>query len=241
MSPRRDSVPPCSRASIAADVVRRSFALWRRSERADEVLDKSSGYKAIHMLVLLDKDIELALSGAICEVQVTSIACHAFNELEHDIAYKLKGVAPGVDVQRYTKDAFYAARLLDAMMERLSDGRAREIASSARTIESSEDLRFVLERIIDRPVSGEVERLHRLLSGVLTTVTAHELERLALQRTLADGLATAASHGIDDVDSIIAIALGLLDRFGQVFRELAAQWRGLSTPLKRAILKATEP
>jgi ppGpp synthetase/RelA/SpoT-type nucleotidyltranferase len=228
-------------ASIAADVVRRSFAPWRGSDRSDEVLDKSSGYKATHILVALDKDVDLALFGAVCEVQVTSIACHAFNELEHGIAYKLRGVAPGMDVQRYTKDAFYAARLLDAMVERLTDGRAREIADSARTIDNSEDLRFVLERIIDRPIGGEVERLRRLLRGVLEPITARALEGVVAPTLVADGMKIAASCGITDADEVIAIALGLVDRFGPEFRDLAAQWRGPSTPLKRAILKATEP
>jgi ppGpp synthetase/RelA/SpoT-type nucleotidyltranferase len=226
-------------ASVAANVVRRSLTLWAGG-KSDEVLEKESGYKATHLLVQLDRDVDMTLHGAVCEVQVTSIACHVFNELEHDIAYKLKGVPPGPSVQRYLKDVLYGARILDGGVERLADARAQEIASTARTIETSEDLRFVLERIINRPVSGEVERLYRLLSSVLAPLTAHSLESLDLHTAMASGEKSARAAGIQDTDDVIAIALGLLDRFGAEFQELAAQWRGPSTPMKRAILKATE-
>src|SRR5690242_9949559 len=68
-----------------AQLVRRMF---RRAERenADEEHNNPSGYRATHLLVSIGEEEEcLSLHGAICEIQVTTIAAHLFNELEHDI------------------------------------------------------------------------------------------------------------------------------------------------------------
>jgi hypothetical protein len=43
----------------------------------------------------------------------------------------------------------------------------------------------------------------------------------------------------DNIDDVVALALGLVTNFGKKFRDLASQWRGPSTALKRAILEAT--
>ncbi len=40
-------------------------------------------------------------------------------------------------------------------------------------------------------------------------------------------------------DGAARFALGLASKFGEKFRDLASQWRGPSTTLKRAILEAT--
>lgn len=228
--------------SVAADVVRQALPS-RPPGKADEVLDKDSGYKATHVLVVLDgPEVEQSVQGAICEVQLTSIARHVFNELSHDIDYKHRGVTPGGDVQRHLRDVLNATQRLDTMVERLAGARAHELESSQRVIDNSEDLRFVLERLLNRPVRGEVGKLFRLLSSVLTPLTALSLASLDVAGAVARGTATAAGLSgsiAAEVDDVIAITLGLNDRYGDTFRELAALWRGPSTALKRAILEAS--
>jgi ppGpp synthetase/RelA/SpoT-type nucleotidyltranferase len=47
---------------------------------------------ATHVLIEIgDEEERLSLRGTICEIQITSLASHVFNELEHDIGYKPHG------------------------------------------------------------------------------------------------------------------------------------------------------
>ncbi|HEX3474459.1 MAG TPA: RelA/SpoT domain-containing protein [Kofleriaceae bacterium] len=228
--------------SAAADIVRRTFSLWQAA-RSYEVLDKDSGYRATHLLVILDApEVDLALLSTVCEVQVTSIACHVFNELSHDIDYKRKDVSPSGDVQRQLRDVLNATRRLDDVVARLASSRAREIESSKRMLETSEALRFALEQAIDRPLRGEIEKLHRLLSVAVAPLTAHSLAELDVHAALVRGHQVARNllrAENDNVDDVVALVLGLVTKFGKKFRDLASQWRGPSTALKRAILEVT--
>lgn len=213
--------------------------LLRSGPDSKEVHRKPSGYRATHLLVVLDDrdEIEISLRGAVCEVQVTSIASHVFNELEHDIRYKMQGVKPGTRVTRNLEDLEHASRLLDNVVERLQDERAREMVRSQSQIEDSEALRFALERIFDRPLVGEVDRLFRLLRSVVTPLTPQTLEVLDVAAAHDRG----RSLHPDKADDVIWLTLGLMKEFGGEFREIAGQWRGPTTALKRAIIDAEEP
>jgi hypothetical protein len=199
------------------------------------------------LLVILDApEVDLALLSTVCEVQVTSIACHVFNELSHDIDYKRKDVSPSGEVQRQLRDVLNATRRLDDVVARLASSRAREIESSKRMLETSEALRFALEQAIDRPLRGEIEKLHRLLSSAVAPLTAHSLAELDIRAALERGHQAARNlpraeneAENDNVDDVVALALGLATKFGRKFRDLASQWRGPSTALKRAILEVT--
>jgi ppGpp synthetase/RelA/SpoT-type nucleotidyltranferase len=189
----------------AALVVQRAFFL---DQSTNEVHRKPSGYRATHLLVsLLQAEVDLSIRDAVCEVQVTSIASHVFNELEHDIWYKMKGVEPG-----------------------------REVDGSKKTIDDAETLRFAIERIFERPISGEVEKLFRLLERSTDPLTAHAIEKLDLPRAAARGSARSMSRGYPP-DDVVEIALGLLETFREEFRAIASSWRGPQTLLKRAILQ----
>ena len=109
-------------------------------------------------------------------------------------------------------------------------------------LDDSEDISFVLERLLNRPVRGEVGKLFRLLSAVVTPLTALSIASLDVPGALARGGRAVAepSGSIDEEhDDVIGIALGLMDRYGETFRELASLWRGPATVLKRAILEAS--
>jgi ppGpp synthetase/RelA/SpoT-type nucleotidyltranferase len=218
----------------AALVVQRTFFV---DASAHELHRKSSGYRAAHLLVSLSQsDVDLSIRDAICEVQVASIASHVFNELEHDIQYKMKGVEPRDRVKRNLEDLQHASRLLDNVVERLQDERAREIDRSKKTIDDAETLRFVIERIFDRPITGEVERLFRLLEGSTAPLTAHAIENLDLLQAARRGTARSASREYPQ-DDVVEMALGLSDTLGEEFRAIASSWRGPQTLLKRAILE----
>lgn len=227
---------------VAARVVQHAFAAGPPEPPPNEVHRKPSGYRATHLLVsLVEAGVDLSIRDAVCEVQVTSIASHVFNELEHDIRYKMKGVEPGERVGRNLEDLQHASRLLDGVVERLQDERAREVDRSARTIGDAETLRFAIERIFERPITGEVEKLFRLLEGSTDSLTVRMIERLNLQEAARLGATKIASKEDppDDLvkDDVVKIVLGLLGTFHEEFRAMASAWRGPSTPLKRAIME----
>ena len=218
----------------AAQVVQRAFAL---EHDPDEVHRKPSGYRATHLLVpLVHAEVEASIRHAICEVQITSIASHVFNELEHDIRYKMKGVEPGERVGRNLEDLQHASRLLDGVVERLHDERAREVDRSKKTISDTETLRFVIEGIFERPITGEVAKLFRLLEWAADPLTERAIEKLDLRQAAVRGAVRRTSRGYPP-DDVVEIALGLMTRFGEEFRTFASSWRGPQTLLKRAIME----
>lgn len=218
----------------AALVVQRAFGL---DGRPDEVHRKPSGYRATHLLVpLVQADAELSIRGAICEVQVTSIASHVFNEIEHDIRYKEKDVAAGERVNHTLEDLQHASRLLDSVVEWLQHERTREIDHSKKMIDGAETLRFVVERIFERPITGEVEKLFRLLQRSTNSLTVRAVEDLDMLRAARRGAARRSSRNYP-ADDVVEIVLGLLDAFGEEFRAIASSWRGPQTLLKRAIME----
>lgn len=225
----------------AALVVQRAF----RCEAGAEVHRKPSGYRGTHLLVrLIDQEEELSLRDAICEVQVTSIASHVFNELEHDIQYKMKGVAPGSRVRRAVESLQHASRLLDSTVEQVQNERAREV----RLVEDAETLRFAIERILERPITGEVEKLFHLMEATTDPLTVSAVEQLGLHDALRKGAsrrdainAGRRAQGATDTtelptDDVVDIVLGL-EEYREEFREIASRWRGPSTPVKRAIME----
>lgn len=191
------------------------------------------------MVSLVEAEVDLSIRDAVCEVQVTSIASHVFNELEHDIQYKMRGVTPGARVKRNLEDLQHASRLLDNVVERLQDERAREVDRSVQTIDDPQTLRFVVERIFERPITGEVERLYRLIEGSIQRITVREIEKLDLPAAVQRGAArwTSQRYPADDLpDDVVKIVLGLMDTYSEEFRSIASSWRGPSTLLKRAII-----
>jgi hypothetical protein len=74
---------------------------------------------------------------------------------------------------------------------------------------------------------------------LLTPLTAHSIASIDVPGAIRGGEQAAAARPADERDDVICIALGLMSRHGETFRELASLWRGPSTALKRAILEAS--
>jgi len=78
---------------------------------------KSSGYRATHCQVFLPTaslaaDENENIADLSCEIQVCSMLAHVWNEIEHDMRYKLAGVG---DVDEYERSQLQA--LLDVMKD----------------------------------------------------------------------------------------------------------------------------
>ena len=200
---------------------------------------KRSDYRASHVLIEVDRAFERAsLLGTVVEVQISSLASHAFNELEHDIRYKSHGVAATAPVDDCLADLKHASRLLDRVVERLLNERHASLQDAQTLLLEPEALRHSLERLAGRPLGGDFARLFRLLNPVLAQLTPANLRDLGDIDTILQAGRTRAG-GVTD-DDVIAFVLGLLDEFGPEFRNLALTWRGPTTDLKRAILENTD-
>jgi hypothetical protein len=94
----------------------------------------------------------------------------------------------------------------------------------------------VIEGIFERPITGEVAKLFRLLEWSADPLTVHAIEKLDLPQAAVLGAVRRAVRGYPP-DDVIEIALGLMTRFGEEFRSLASSWRGPRTLLKRAVME----
>ncbi|WP_428267688.1 GTP pyrophosphokinase [Haliangium sp.] len=219
---------------LVEQVVSRSFPP-APGDNSHERHRKGSGYRATHLLVSIPDGERESLRGAICEVQITSIASHVFNELEHDILYKDQSVPPGDTVGACVEDLHHAARLLDRVVERLLDSRAEEIHKQQKALEDPEQLRYALERIAGQPLLGDFARLFQLLQCV-EPLTVSALEELGSRDWWAQGKEVAEQLGLEQTDDVIHLVLALSEQFAEEFVAVAQTWRGPTTPLKRAIL-----
>lgn len=219
---------------LVEKIVRKCFPL-APGGNSHEHHRKDSGYRATHLLVSIPDDERESLRGALCEVQVTSLASHVFNELEHDIRYKDQSMPPGETVGACVDDLHHAARLLDRVVERLLDSRAEEIRKQQKPVEDPEQLRYALEHIAERPLLGDFARLFQLLQCV-EPLTVSALEELGSKNSWAQGQEKATALALEQTDDVIDLVLALSEQFADEFAAVAQGWRGPTTPLKRAIL-----
>jgi ppGpp synthetase/RelA/SpoT-type nucleotidyltranferase len=215
-----------------ANLTRENFSLSPIAG-SDERHRKGSGYRATHLLVRLGDDIDRAsLRGATCEIQITTIAAHVFNELEHDIGYKDHGQPQG-GLPAHLTDIRYASHVLDSLVERFDGARSELIRKQSTVLENAEQLRFALENAVGRPLRGDFARLHSLLSNALVQLTLPALEAYA---PVADVLRRGDEHarrtGVTDLDDAVLFALGLMDDLWSEFEEHISHWKGPTASLK---------
>ncbi len=225
----------------AERVVKESLEL-DGSERAFEQHDKPSGYRATHILVRIGDARERAsLRSVVCEVQVTSLASHVYNELEHDIWYKDHDCPPIGAELAALEEVKHAARLLDPAVERLLAERAASVRRQTVRLNDAEELQFVLEHAAGRRLHGEFARLFRLLDAAVQPLTAATLAELgAVDQLLIRGARRADRVGVNETDDVVLLALALFDDYADEFEELVREQRGPDTELKRAVLRAAE-
>ena len=230
---------------VAAGVVRRVLPIAIRPD-ADEGprRDEKTGYRATHVLVSAPDEPEtLSIRGAICEVQVTSLASHIFNELDHDIGYKLHGVKLSEETRALQSGLRAGSRSVDEVAGLLVTRRQREVAEETEQITTPAQLRHALEREFRRALSGEFIRFFQTLQQVMDPVTLNALKSIGdLAEVAKKGADAATAHGLKSSDDVINLMLGLmLPTFKQEFVDIARGWRGPTTTLKEAILRAGVP
>jgi hypothetical protein len=211
----------------------------------EERHDKDTGYKANHFLVRIPTSTSRqSLHGTVVEVQVTSLVIHAFAEIEHDIVYKDHGVPAASEVRENVGDIRSLSWILDRTIGRTLATRKRETQEHRTTITEAADLRFVLEQDVGRRLSGDFVQLFRWLSGTLAPpMTIHAIRGLGRATELLEaGRLLAQKHNIleDELDDVVLFVLALVPSYPEI-REMAAEARGRSTLLKRAVLRISPP
>ena len=206
-----------------------------RDDARPEPYRKANGYRATHRLVHPPNDAsELSTQSAICEVQITTLASHLFNELEHDVTYKTHGVEPSANDHDCLRRARSLAELIDAEVGKLFASR-RAAAQNAETIVDAESLRFVLEHEAGRPLTGDFSRLFAMLNGALENLSRATLATvLPFEPTITAGRSRASDLEVETPDDVMLLVLGAQD-FHSEFVAQAQSWRGPKTPLRRAL------
>ena len=200
---------------------------------------KKSGYRASHFLVRIGDEVDrLSLRGAICEVQIASLAAHVFNELEHDIAYKDHDCPPTEAEQESLAEVRHMTWFLDRSVERLLVERAKAVQRQTVPLKDPEELQFALEQGVGRRLHGEFVRLFRLLGAVIQPFTPAALG--SVHDLLQRGEQRAHALKIDDADDVVRVTLAMFDDYADEFEQLVREQRGPATLLKRSVLLAAE-
>ena len=198
-------------------------------------------YWATHALVhpYADKDArDATVDGAICELQIVTVAAHLFNEIEHDITYKQRDAGLHADpVERQLLDEIRGvARVADRLVSALLEHRAGRREDVAHVIRDAEDLKYALWAWAGRRVDGvELQRLLNLLERSLESVTVAALHQLgSVDEVIAEGRRRLADAD-NNYDEVTQYTVGLLAQFGPEIHAVARTWRGPRTALRRAI------
>ncbi|MCB9613492.1 MAG: RelA/SpoT domain-containing protein [Sandaracinus sp.] len=227
--------------AAVAEIVKKTFV---QPDRPDAQLDRrrkvGEVYWATHALVhpygTNDAEPDEAIEGALCEVQIVTVASHLYNEIEHDIVYKEKTRGgPADDSERQLLDELRGvARVADRLVAELREYRQTRISES-RSIEDPEELRFAFWKLAGRRVEGEFARLKTLLDILLVPVTAAAIRGLGEFDALIECGQSALGDDAADFDELSLYAVGLRADFSGEIDAVAEGFTGPDTPMRRAL------
>ena len=195
-------------------------------------------YRATHLLVSPHPDAEGAesVSGAICEVQVTTVAALLCNHHEHDVAYKDGGVPPSA-VERHLLDMLsIGGRAADLTAAAFHKEREEHLELRRRQrqeeIPDAYALRYASEKILGRPLRGEFAPLLKFLETTSASLTHSSVDAL-----LRDLPHPSAGGDIDDVTQLF---LALTERRPKDVRSWIEGWHAPRSALRKRLKEALE-
>lgn len=201
---------------------------------SDETHD--TRYRARHFTVMVTERESRSIDGARCEIQLTSLAAHAFNELEHDIGYKDQDVPAGKDVQLKLDILGQNTEALQLAIRELLAARKDELSAAKAVITTGVDLGTVLDGVCSGRATGDLDALFYLWQGKETQLTRPFVERHApLLRKHGRVLAGP------NVDDATAIATALFDASRSEAQDIARGYPDQDSALIRAILDPSVP
>ena len=186
---------------------------------------------------------DLSVDGAICEVQVVTVAAHLFNEIEHDITYKEKdeGIEANEEDRQILDEIRGVARVADRLVSALTADRLRRKRDANHVIRDAEELRFVLWEDAGRPLDGgDVARLLRLLEQLMAPVTPRAISELGRVEALIDAGRRRLGDQTGEFDEVSLYTVGLFEHFSDEMPRAVRTWRGPRTAMRRAIELAVQ-
>lgn len=216
------------------ELIDRKLTPAPREDARPKPYKRETGYRATHRLVLASQD-DMVLHGAVCEIQVTTLSAHLFNELEHDITYKEHGQTPSSAERDFLVDLRRVTELADRQVMHLLEAR-RKSSRQRDLIDTPETLRFALESECDRALTGDFARLFRMLEATMLDLSFSAIRHTSPKETLERGRGKAEEYGLPaaDVDDVVLFVLGL-EGFADEFVKQGSSWRGPRTSLRRAL------
>lgn len=195
-------------------------------------------YRATHLLVSPNPDSDGvdSIAGAICEVQVTTVAALLCNQLEHDTDYKDAGAAPS-EIELHLLNSLSsigcAADLSAAAFHREREEHlARNRREHEEPIQDAYALRFACEKVLGRPLRGEFSPLLRFLETTSPRLTHQYVEGLlaSLPRPQA----------ADDRDDVTQLFLSIAAQRPGDVRAWVEGWPAYRSALRRRLKEELE-
>jgi ppGpp synthetase/RelA/SpoT-type nucleotidyltranferase len=195
-------------------------------------------YRATHLLVSPHPDAEgtESVNGAICEVQVTTVAALLCNHHEHDVAYKDGGVPPS-EVERHLLDMLsIGGRAADltaaAFHKERKEHLERERRARQEEIPDAYALRYASEKILRRPLRGEFAPLFKFLETTSAGLTHSDVDALLRELPPPD-----SDSEIDDVTQLF---LAITERRPKDVRSWVEGWHAPRSALRKRLKEALD-
>lgn len=200
---------------------------------ADEPHDTQ--YQARHLTVVVADPDSRSIDGAKCEIQLTSLSAHAFNELEHDIRYKDHDVPAGQDVRDKLEMLRHTTGGLQLVIRQLLTARKEELGAGKTQVMTGMDLGAVLDGLFQRRVTGDFDALLYLWQGAEQETLTRPLVAHQAYPLLVRGRSLVAQSA----DDATTIAFALFADSQDELRDIARGYPNQDSALIRAILEAS--
>jgi ppGpp synthetase/RelA/SpoT-type nucleotidyltranferase len=202
-----------------------------------------NGYRARHRVATLREEVlrnELRnLTGVHCEIQVTTIIDHIWNEPEHDIRYKSATGAPSAEQGAFLRSLRSQLNSVVDTVTGLTEATTEEIARKEQPLEAADELRRALETMHARALSGDFSRLFDILTKTHRSITRALLEAIALKRADFDAARAELDHvAVADpqpIDDVAVFFVALWADYGPDIVEIVPSWTEPPPPLTRLI------
>lgn len=176
---------------VVAEQIRKNFTVHNEDNKREKLAVDQFGYNALHLEVSLkesnDAPIDERLKDLRCEIQIHTLALHAWSEVSHDLIYKPTGYVDNEYLRRMNR-LIALAEVFDAEVTRTR----RELESEANYREAW--MLRIAEELYWPIAKTEFDReLSLVAMGVLATAYSGE-EKQEFERLINDEISARTSE-----------------------------------------------
>jgi ppGpp synthetase/RelA/SpoT-type nucleotidyltranferase len=181
---------------------------------------------------------EASVEGAVCELQIVTVAAHLFNEVEHDITYKqnFDGLPADADELQLLDELRGVVRVADRLVTSLARHRQQRREDASHVIADPEELNDAFRRLTGRRMGGgDLGSLLSVLGVLLDAVTVENLAEIGEVGTVVAAGREILGEDASSFRDTALYAVGLRKRFGEHIDGAARELRGPRTAIRRAL------